>query len=272
MFINYINRIAFKIFNLNFYWYGIIILIGVYFAFIISIIEAKKVGIEKKYIINFGLYGGFFSIFGARLYYVLCNLDYYNIYKNEILYIRNGGLAFYGGLIFGIIFLYFYCRYYYISFLIFLDIISPGLLIAQIIGRWGNFVNHEAFGNLTSESFLKSLFIPNFIIKNMFINGNYYHPTFFYECIWNIIGFIIIIIIRKNKNIFNYGEIFFKYLLWYSFGRFFIEIIRYDSLYILNFFKISQVISVILFLISIIYFILIKKTDYFKFYYRFKKK
>ena len=130
------------------------------------------------------------------------------------------------------------------------DIIVPSLIIGQAIGRWGNFFNSEAHGPEVTYEFLKNLHIPNFIINGMHINGTYYHPTFLYESLWCIIGFIIILIIRKLTNR-KKGMVTYTYFIWYGLGRFFIESLRTDSLY-LGSVKISQLVSIILIIIGII--------------------
>ena len=130
------------------------------------------------------------------------------------------------------------------------DIIVPGLILAQAIGRWGNFFNSEAHGTVVSLEFLKKLHLPNFIIEGMYINGSYYHPTFLYESIWCLIGFILLIILRKI-TLRKKGMVTFSYFIWYGIGRLFIEGIRMDSLY-LGDYRISQIVSIILIIVGII--------------------
>src|SRR5690606_5567573 len=125
-----------------------------------------------------------------------------------------------------------------------LDIGAPGLLIAQAIGRWGNFMNQEVYGGEVSREFLESLFLPDFIINQMYINGTYYHPTFLYESLWNFIGFFILIWLRRVN--LRQGEIFFSYLIWYSIGRFFIEGMRLDNLMIGDALRTAQIVSIVL--------------------------
>ena len=144
----------------------------------------------------------------------------------------------------------------------YMDICTFGLILGQIIGRWGNFFNSEAHGGETTRLFLEKIHIPSFIINGMYINGIYYHPTFFYESILNLIGLIILLLVRKNKNLKN-GMILAIYLIWYSIVRFFIEALRTDSL-MLGTLKMAQVISIILFITGIIIFIIsLKKGNYY---------
>ena len=128
------------------------------------------------------------------------------------------------------------------------DIVAPSIILAQAIGRWGNFMNQEAHGGSVSRSFLENLHIPEFIINHMQIDGIYYQPTFLYESIWNIIGFVILLLIRPQLKI---GETFFAYLIYYSIGRFYIEGLRTDSLMLTEHLRIAQVISIVIIVVSI---------------------
>ena len=197
------------------------------------------------------------SLIGARIYYVIFELDYYLKYPFDILKVWEGGLAIHGGLIAGFICLIFFTKKNKLDIFKMLDILAICVIIGQIIGRWGNFMNSEAYGPVTSLKFLKSLHIPNFIIEGMYIEGKYHHPTFLYESLWNFIGLILILII-KNKKLKN-GTIISIYLIWYGIGRFLIESLRTDSLMLFNI-KIAQLISVVFILIGIG--ILIYKNKY----------
>ena len=134
-----------------------------------------------------------------------------------------------------------------------LDILVVGLIIAQAIGRWGNFFNGEAHGAITSLSYLESLHLPDFIIDGMYINGNYYVPTFLYESVWCFIGFIIMIILRRKKFM-KIGYLTSFYLVWYGIERFFVEGMRTDSLMFLSL-KVAQVVSLIMMIIGVVLFI-----------------
>lgn len=242
-----VNRVAFELFGLPIYWYAIIIVSGVIIAMWLSTREAVRVGLKADDVTDFMLIGLPVSIIGGRLYYVLFDLEPYLKDPIQIFNTRSGGLAIYGALIAGGIWLYFFCRRNFISPVTFLDIAAPSVLLAQGIGRWGNFMNHEAHGAEVSRSFLESLHLPNFIIDNMNIDGAYRQPTFLYESVWNVLGFIVLILLRKKKGLLKEGEVFLGYLIWYGFGRFFIEGMRTDSLYLFGPIRVSQVLSAVLF-------------------------
>lgn len=244
------NPIMFTVFGIEIKWYSFLILIGIIIGIVLVIREAKKFNISKEDIFDMCFYAIIFGIIGARIYYVLFNIAYYRYNLLEIFEIWNGGLAIHGGIIAGAITIYLYSKKKNINFFRLTDIVVPALILAQGIGRWGNFFNSEAHGFATSISFLEYLKVPNFIINGMNIGGTYYLPTFYFEFLWCILGFIILLIIRRFKYI-KTGTISSVYLMWYSFGRFFIEAWRTDSL-MLGGFKIAQVISVILFIAALI--------------------
>lgn len=251
------NRVAFSIFNIDIYWYSICILIGIIIAYFLITKEAKRHCINVDSISNMIFYGIILGILGARLYYVIFNYSYYLSNPIEIFDIRNGGLAIHGGLIIGAIFIYFYTKKYNLNFIRILDIIAPSILIAQACGRWGNFFNQEAYGSMTTLSTLKSMHIPKFIIDGMNIDGNYYFPTFYFESICCLIGFIILLIIRKKKNL-KLGTISAIYLIWYGVVRFFIESLRTDSLMLFNL-KMAQIVSIFGIILGIVILIVSKK-------------
>lgn len=237
------NRIAFSIFAINVYWYSVCILLGIVIAYSLIAYEAKKHGISKDVVSNLMFYTILIGIVGARIYYVIFNLNYYLKNPIEILKIYNGGLAIHGGILFGLIFVYFYAKKKKFNFIRILDIVSPALIIAQAVGRWGNFFNQEAYGREVTLQTLQGFHIPDFIIKGMKINGSYYYPCFLYESLLCLIGFIIIMLIRKKKNIKLGTQIGF-YFIWYGITRFFIEASRQDSLMLFNL-KMAQIISII---------------------------
>ena len=251
------DRVAFQIGEFKIYWYPINMFIAVILGFLIANIEIKRKKIDKNKFENMAFYAIICGFIGARIYYVLFNLDYYLSYPSEIIKVWNGGLAIHGGLIGACLAIFVYCKKKNISFIEMLDICAPAVMIGQIIGRWGNFFNGEAHGTIVAKEFLEKIHIPNFIINGMYINGNYYHPTFFYESILNLIGFIFLIILRKNKNI-KIGTISGLYLIWYSIIRFIIESLRTDSLMLGNL-RMAQVISIILLIVGIILIILGKE-------------
>ena len=255
------NRVAFNIFGFNVYYYSLCILLGVIVAYILITREGKKQGLPKEFISDLIFYTLIIGILGARVYYCVFNLDYYLANPSEILKIYNGGLAIHGGVIAGLIFVYFYTKKKNVSFIKILDIVAPAVIIAQSFGRWGNFFNQEAHGGITTYQNLKNMHIPEFIINGMHIEGKYYYPTFFFESIWCLIGFIILMIARKNKNLKKGFQIGF-YFIWYGIGRFFIEAFRTDSLMFFGL-KIAQIVSLIGIIIGIIIIVTNRNKKYY---------
>lgn len=255
------NRVAFNIFGFNVYYYSLCILLGVIVAYILITREGKRQGLPKEFISDLIFYTLIIGILGARVYYCVFNLDYYLANPSEILKIYNGGLAIHGGVIAGLIFVYFYTKKKNVSFIKILDIVAPAVIIAQSFGRWGNFFNQEAHGGITTYQNLKNMHIPEFIINGMHIEGKYYYPTFFFESIWCLIGFIILMIVRKNKNLRKGFQIGF-YFIWYGIGRFFIETLRTDSLMFFNL-KIAQIVSLIGIIIGIIIIVTNRNKKYY---------
>lgn len=248
------DRVFISIGNINIYWYSVLIIIGIIIGYILVKKEAKRQNIDNKFLENLIFYMVIIGIIGARLYYVIFNYQNFDSLLS-IFAIYEGGLAIYGGIIAAIIFIYFYSKKYKQNFLQLLDLFAPSLILAQAIVRWGNFFNHEAYGGIVSYEFLTNLHLPNFIIENMYINGNYHHPTFLYESIFCLIGFIIMMVFRYKKNT-KIGTLTITYLIYYGIIRFFIEGLRTDSLYFLGF-RISQIVSIIFILIGIL--ILVKR-------------
>ncbi len=235
------------------YWYSVMILIGVLVAYSLITKEAKRFKISKDFIWNMMFYTVILGLIGARLYYVVLEWDYFSNNLNEIYQIWEGGLAIHGGILFGLIFILFYANKYKVNKFRLLDITVVGLIIAQAIGRWGNFFNGEAHGPATTLETLQGYYIPQFIIDGMNINGTYYHPTFFYESVWCLIGFIILLILRRRYYT-KIGQMVSFYLIWYGIGRYFIESLRTDSLMFLDF-KMAQVVSIIMIVVGLILFI-----------------
>ena len=248
------DRVFISIGNINIYWYSVLIIIGIIIGYILVKKEAKRQNIDNNFLENLIFYMVIIGIIGARLYYVIFNYQNFDSLLS-IFAIYEGGLAIYGGIIAAIIFIYFYSKKYKQNFLQLLDLFAPSLILAQAIGRWGNFFNHEAYGGIVSYEFLTNLHLPNLIIENMYINGNYHHPTFLYESIFCLIGFIIMMVFRYKKNT-KIGTLTITYLIYYGIIRFFIEGLRTDSLYFLAF-RISQIVSIIFILIGIL--ILVKR-------------
>lgn len=248
------NPEIFNIYGFSIKWYSVLILIGIIVGFILADREARKFNLPKDFVFDLGFWVVIFGIIGARLYYVIFN---FGLYKNDLLEIFkvwNGGLAIHGGIIAGLITLIIYCKIRKVSPFRMADIVVPSLILAQAIGRWGNFFNSEAHGPATTLLNLQNLHIPKFIIDGMKINGIYYHPTFLYESLWCLLGFIVILLVRKFYKYLKSGQLTCVYMMWYSVGRIFIESLRTDSLMLGNF-KVAQLISIIMFLVGLVGFV-----------------
>lgn len=254
------NRTILSIGNFHIYWYSVLIATGIIIGLYLLLKEASKQNISKDTIIDIAFDTIIWGIIGARIYYVIFNIKPYLSNPISILYVWEGGLAIYGGIIGGLITLAYQTKKKNIALGKLTDMIVPSLILAQAIGRWGNFFNQEAHGGIVTLEFLKKIHIPNFIIKGMYINGNYYHPTFFYESLWCLLGFILLIIIRRLLKNSKDGTLTFIYLIWYGIGRFFIEGLRTDSLY-LGIFRISQIVSIVIIIIGIIGLIYNKRKE-----------
>lgn len=256
-----VNPIAISVGPITVYWYGIIIAAAMFVAIYLTTREGNKRGLAEDTIIDTSLWAIPIGFIGARLYYVLFELDYYLQYPTEIIAIWNGGIAIYGGLIAGGLTVYIYTKRKKIPLALLLDVLAPNVLLAQSIGRWGNFMNQEAHGGPVSRQFLENLYLPNVIIEQMNVNGTYYHPTFLYESLWSLLGFCVIIILRNRKKLLRQGEVALSYVLWYSTGRFFIEGMRTDSLWIGDLIRVSQALSLVLVIGAIIIWYL-RRQDY----------
>lgn len=253
-----LDNVAFTIGDFPVYWYGVIITCGIVFAFLYAIFRGKYENIKLDDILDIGIWTVILGVIGARLYYVLTSLDMYipepfdflQFIKN-VFNVRGGGLAIYGGIIGGILGIVIVTRVKKMNTLKLLDMIGPGVMIAQAMGRWGNFFNGEAFGGLVNQSsplyFMRMGLISSNTVSDFHTyNMVYVHPTFLYESLWNIAGFILINIFYKKKK-FN-GQVACMYLSWYGFGRMFIEALRTDSLYV-GPFRISLVVGLLCFVV-----------------------
>ena len=237
------SPVAFEIGNVVIYKYSICILLAFVLGYFLALFEAKRHKITSSFISDFLFYLVPICIIGARLYYVIFSFEDYKDSLIDIFKIWEGGMAIHGGVLFGLVFLIFYTKKHKINTIKFMDIAAVSLVIGQAIGRWGNFFNQEAYGPITTLANLKSMHIPDFVIDNMLIGGNYHHPTFFYESVGCLIIFIIILIVRRFKNIKN-GTVSSIYLIGYGIIRFFIESLRQDSLMLLNI-KVAQLVSIL---------------------------
>lgn len=241
-----IDPIAIKLGGFEVAWYGVIIGVGILLAMYLASSEGDRKGMPQDFILDLAFWTVPIAILGARAYYVIFELGYYIQNPGQIFQIWNGGLAIYGALLTGALVVYFFTKKKNVPVMLTLDVLAPGVLIAQSLGRWGNFINQEAHGAEVTREFLEKLFLPEFIINQMNIKGTYYHPTFLYESLWSLIGFALILYLRRRPNLLREGEVFFSYIIWYAFGRFFIEGMRTDSLYLFANIRVSQLLSIIL--------------------------
>ena len=220
-----LNSVAFTVFGHPIAWYGIIITMGMVLATLYVLYRAKQERVSVDDILDLGIFVIIFGVLGARMYFVLTSLELFDSFW-DIFKIWNGGLAIYGGVIAGALTIFLFCYRKKKSYGQFFDMVAPAVMLGQIIGRWGNFMNGEAHGGDTE------IFCRMGLRFNQYAEARYYHPTFIYEALWNLLGFILINIFYKKKR-YN-GQIAYMYLAWYGFGRMFIEQLRTDSLYILD--------------------------------------
>lgn len=255
-----LNSVAFTVFGHPIAWYGIIITTGIILATLYVLYRARHEHIPADDIIDLGIYVIFFGVLGARMYFVLTSLRLFDSFW-DIFKIWEGGLAIYGGVIAGALTIIIFCRIKKRDFLQFFDMVAPAVMIGQMVGRWGNFMNGEAHGGITD------IFCRMGLAYGEYGKMYYYHPTFIYEALWNLLGFILINLFYKKKR-YN-GQIAFMYFAWYGFGRMLIEQLRTDSLYILAgvfgeqwFLKISSLVGLFSFLIfgGLLLYHAIKKT------------
>lgn len=224
-------------------WYAVLIVTGAILAYFVCKSDAKKAKyIDDDFFDSLFIYSLWFGIIGARLWFcAFYNFSYYLNNPSQIIRIWDGGLAIQGGVVFGLIFAYLYCKKNHYSFLKITDIILPNVLIGQAIGRWGNFVNKECHGKEVGIEYFDG--ILSFLRNGMNINNHYYEPLFFYESVLCIVGWLIIrYVLKKNQS--RRGELSYEYLMWYGIVRLFIESTRTDSLYIGNI-KMAQLTSII---------------------------
>lgn len=237
-----INPVAMQLGPISVRWYGVIIACGIIIAYFVGQREMVKRGFGEDLLTDLLIWAVPISIICARIYYVTFEWPYYAAHPGEIIQIWHGGIAIHGALIGAFITATVFSKKRGISFWKLADVLAPSLIIGQIVGRWGNFINQEAYGGVVDRSFLEGLHLPNWLIEQMNVNGFYHHPTFLYESIWNFVGLIILLLLRKAN--LRRGEIFLTYIMWYSFGRFFIEHMRTDSLFIGDF-RIAEIVSLI---------------------------
>lgn len=217
-----IDRVAFSLFGKDIYWYGIIIALGFVLAVWYCMKRVGEVGLKSDHLIDMLLFAVPACIVGGRAYYVLFKYNELYYYDHAAMFrVWDGGMAIYGAIIAGVITVVIYCYVRRIRMGAILDLAVLGLLIGQAIGRWGNFVNQEAYGSAAE----------NFLRMGIYINGVFseVHPTFLYESLWNIVGFVLLHFYFKHRK--YSGEVFLMYVGWYGIGRGIIEGLRTDSLY-----------------------------------------
>lgn len=225
-----LNPVAFQLGPIPVHWYGIILGSGAIAGLLLAIWEGKRFKIPSEFFMDLLLIGAPSAIVGARIYYVAFKWEDYQHNFLDVFKIWEGGIAIHGALIGAVIAAVIYCRYKGYNFWRIADICAPSLIIGQMIGRWGNFVNQEAYGGPVEESFLRNtLGLPDFIVNQMNVQGVFHHPTFLYESVWNLLGLILLLVLRRFSFL-RAGELFATYFVWYSIGRFFVEGLRTDSL------------------------------------------
>ncbi len=244
-----LNPVAFQIGPFSIRWYGIIIDTAFILGSVLAYCHARKSRLNTDHLLNMIILIIPSAMIGARLYYVIFNWSSYASNPLEALAIWHGGLAIHGGLLGGVIAGYLYIRKHKLDFWKFADVVAPSIIMGQCIGRWGNFINQEAFGSPVSIDYISRF--PEFIQKQMYIGNQYYHPAFLYESLWDFLVFLILIIVFRRKH-FD-GQIMLLYLILYSTGRFFIESLRMDSL-MLGPFKLAQLISLVLIAVSVYFY------------------
>lgn len=236
-----INKVAFTIFGKEVYWYGIIIGLGVLIGVIYALRDAKRVGLDIDKMLDLITYVLIFAIIGARLYFVIFDFKNFSNFW-DIFKIWEGGMAIYGGIIGGVVAGFVYCKAKKVPFLKALDVSAIPLLIGQAIGRWGNFVNREAYGVHTDLPWRMEIIDEYGELVSV-------HPTFFYESLWNIAGIVLLSWYKKKKKF--EGEFFALYAAWYGLGRAWIEQLRADSLPYGGSFRISQIVAVLSFVVGV---------------------
>lgn len=256
------GSIAFSIGPFSVHWYGILIGLGILLAYFYASAEFKRRKIDRKHLDDMVFWLVLAGILGARIYYVLFTSGYYFAHPLEALAIWKGGLAIHGALIGGALTFAIYVLKHKLKWTLYADAIAPGMLLAQAIGRWGNFFNSEAFGAPTQLPW--KLFIPEQNRPAQYVDFSYFHPTFLYESLWNLLGFALLVWLARRggrqAGEHRAGYVFFTYFIWYSVGRFFIESLRTDSLY-MGQFRAAQIASVLLFSLGLAGLIILRKKS-----------
>lgn len=245
-----IHRVALSMGPIKIYWYGLIMTLAIVLGFAFACIRAKKVGISFDTMLDYVIFVVIFSIIGARLYYVVFSGQTYDSFY-DIIAVWNGGLAIYGGLIAGFFTIMIVSKIKHISFPKMLDIVAPAAMLGQAIGRYGNFMNGEAYGYNPEKI---ALYADNIFRMDIRAEGSDFvrHtlPTFLFESVWNVIGLLVIVFIVDKIKKYD-GQVVLFYLTWYGFGRGWIEMLRSDSLYLFDI-KISSLVGFLCFITGVI--------------------
>lgn len=260
-----LDRVFFSLGPITIYWYGVIIATGIFIGLYLATKEAERVGMKKDIPMDLLIWAAPIAILFARIYYVTFEWERYRgepLWK--LIAVWEGGIAIHGALIGAILTAIVFSRVRNISFWKLADIAAPSIILGQAIGRWGNFMNQEAHGGPVSEAFYENFmqYLPDFIVKQMCIDGVLYHPTFLYESVWNILVFVGLIVLRKYNPL--RGEVFLSYLMLYSVGRFFIEGMRTDSLMLFGIVRQAQLLSVVLIIVALFLIIYRRKVMHVK--------
>jgi phosphatidylglycerol:prolipoprotein diacylglycerol transferase len=230
-------------FSLEIRWYGFLIVSALLISlFILKQLLVREENLDFEFFLDYIIIAFPLGVLGARLYYVIFKLDYYLSYPKKIIAINEGGLAIHGGLIIGIVVLYLLAKKRKKNFGLALDYLAPLTAFSQSVGRWGNFINQEAYGQIVNENYYN--IFPQFIKKQMYIRGSYREPTFLYESAADFILFLLLLFYLQS-NFKKDGEVFSLYLIIYSIFRFFIEEQRTDSL-LIGEFQVAKLISLTL--------------------------
>ena len=260
----------FEIEGFNIAWYGVIIAGGLLLGVLLAMHRAKQRGFKSDMILDFLFLAIPLAIVGARLYYVVFEWESYVGGLSKLFAINQGGLAIYGGVIGGIIAAIIFCKMKKVPFLTLVDLVIPSLILGQAIGRWGNFVNQEAFGNIITNPSLQFFPVAVYIERL----GEWHQATFFYESAWNLVLLCVVLLLSRGKV--KDGALLSTYFIGYGIGRFLIEGLRTDSLYIVPGIRISQMLSLLLIAVGIIMQVLIRKgilkTPVYEGKYLFKQK
>ncbi|HLR75440.1 MAG TPA: prolipoprotein diacylglyceryl transferase [Virgibacillus sp.] len=268
-----LNRIFLEIGPISIYWYGVIIAMGAFIGLYIVTREADRLGLNKDYMIDLVVFAIPIAIIFARMYYVV--FEWRERYMNEpfwkVFAVWEGGIAIHGALIGAVLTAIIYARVRKLSFWQLADIAAPGLIIGQAIGRWGNFMNQEAFGGQIAESTYYKFhqYLPDFIMNQMCIDGVYHHPTFLYESVWNLAVLAFLLMLRRYNP--YRGELFLSYVITYSIGRYFIEGLRTDSLYVFGAVRTAQLLSIVLIIGAILIMIYRRRSGIVKHHYDGKR-